>query len=116
MLTQSQLEQMMLTYVDNKIKKTVSLTDETLLREVSFNQIISKKGGKVVMKLRTRYMENLPSPSYKTKQFERTIETEIPDNAENVKELLLNEAKKHQTFLEALVKNDIARHINEANK
>ena len=61
--------------------------------------------------LKTSYMENLPSPNYKTRQFSRTIEEtlELQDSEEG-KQQFLEASARQQTIRETLVKNDIARH------
>ena len=69
------------------------------------------EGGDKTMELTTTYMENLPSPSYKTRQFTRTIKETLPDDID--KEGLLARADKQQKVCEALVKNDIARTIED---
>jgi hypothetical protein len=66
------------------------------------------------MKLKTLYMENLTSPSYKTKHFERSIEIEIPDDMPT--ENKMEKANQIQIVLEELVRGDIKRHIEEFNK
>jgi len=59
------------------------------------------------------YSENLPSPNYKTRRFERTIRETYPEDIS--KEDFLKLADKQQTICETLVKNDVQRHINEIN-
>ena len=63
------------------------------------------------MELETSYSENLPSPNFKTRKFGRLIRRTLPDGAD--KETVLKEAEKQQAMCEALVKNDIARHIEK---
>ena len=63
------------------------------------------------MELTSTYMENLPSPSYKTRQFTRTLKKSIPDDI--TKENFLLEAQKQQSTVEWLVKGDIERHEAE---
>ena len=59
------------------------------------------------MKLITRYMENLPGQTYKTRQFDRTIEENLPDDISK-EDFILRAERQHRT-LEALVKNDVER-------
>lgn len=63
------------------------------------------------MDIETRYMENLPSPNYKTRQFERTVRQTIPEDS--TKEVIWETAKKQQTIVESLVKRDIEKCITE---
>jgi len=64
-------------------------------------------------KLTTSYLENLPSPNYKKREFLRTIEEEIPAETFKDKDKFLAVADKHQKMCEALVKGDINRHVEE---
>lgn len=66
------------------------------------------------MDISVTYMENLPSPNYKTRQFTRSITKTVPDSIS--KEDFLAEQNKLQMTCEALVKNDIARHIEAMSK
>lgn len=71
-----------------------------------------KGGGK--MQLSTTYMENLPSQSYKTKQFTRSISETLPDDV--TKDELMKRAERQALTVETLVKNDIARHLQQAEQ
>ena len=61
------------------------------------------------MILKTMYMENLPNPNYKTKQFTKGIEETLPDDIS--KEELIKRSDRQSAVVEAFVKADIERHI-----
>ena len=89
--------------------KAVSIDDE---KEIQ----LYKYRGKGVdgMILRTIYMENLPNPNYKTKQFTKGIEETLPDDIS--KEELIKKSDRQSAVCEAFVKADIERHINAAKE
>ena len=73
------------------------------------------KGGNDEMKnFETSYSENLPSPNYKTRHFTRTIRESFPDDIE--REDVQKAWDRQGQICETLVKNDIARHIEELSK
>lgn len=76
---------------------------------------IYKAKGKGVngMIITSTYMENLPSPNYKTKQFTKSISETLPDDIS--KEELIKRSDRQSAVVEAFVKADIERHI-AANK
>jgi hypothetical protein len=76
--------------------------------------LIRKEKGGEHMQLSTTYMENLPSPNYKTKQFTRSISESLPDDI--TKDELMKRAERQALTVETFVKNDIVRHIEEATK
>jgi len=77
-------------------------------------QSLNKKGGEKIMELETTYSENLPTPSYKTRHFTRTLRESFPK--EISKEDFIKAADLQQKKVETLVKNDIARHLEELQK
>jgi len=83
-------------------------------RDKDISIYFSKGKGVNGMELFAMYMENLPSPNYKTKQFTRSIKETVPDDIS--KEDLMKRAARQEALVEGLVKNDIARHIEEATK
>jgi hypothetical protein len=97
-------------------KKTIGIGYTTIRDEklVSIHAIKQGKGGEEKMILTTTYLENLPSPNYKTKQFSRSVTETLPDDID--KPNLEARAARQASLVETLVKNDIARHIEEAAK
>lgn len=62
-----------------------------------------------MLEVGTVYMENLPSPTYKTRQFTKSIKRTLPDDAS--KEVIQGEFERQQKVCEFFVKSDIDRHI-----
>jgi len=86
-----------------------------LAKEVVIRQLKIKVKGKgkeeESMLLETGYTENLPSPNYKTRHFSRKVTETLPDDIS--KEDIVAKAERQQKLCETLVKNDIARHVEE---
>jgi hypothetical protein len=64
--------------------------------------------------LTTTYMENLPKPNYKTKQFTKSITETLPDDIS--KDDLIKRSDRQSQVVETFVKADIERHIAEAKE
>ena len=73
-----------------------------------------KKEKAMSKELSTTYLENLPSPTYKTRQFSRTITETLPDDVNT--EIIEKCAIRQQKFCEYLVKRDIDRHMQDLRK
>jgi hypothetical protein len=64
--------------------------------------------------LSTTYLENLVSPSYKKREFSRTVSEALPEGT--TKEQFEERAEIQQSIVESLVQGDIKRTIEEFNK
>jgi hypothetical protein len=96
--------------MERQIINDVVFTDRFMDREKSvlIREAKITREGVIYVELTTSYMENLPSPTYKTRQFSRVISKTLPDNIS--KEDFTKEAEKQAAICETLVKNDIVRH------
>lgn len=62
------------------------------------------------MEIETKYMENLPSANYKTRQFQKSIRQTIPDDSNQ--EAIADCFCSQQAIVEEAVLNDVERWTN----